>query len=311
MASREPKPAEGASRAFLLPGALWGVVGLLYVALFYSVFRHMAGQWYDDPNYSHGFLVPVVSAYLVWEMRDKLRGQPREPSFLGAALLVGGLALFLLGKLGAELLLQNVSTVVVLAGLVWLAVGTTYVRRVAFPLAFLLFYVPLPALILNQVAFPLQLFSARCAVGVLRLFDVPVLREGNIIHLAGTTLEVAEACSGIRSLQALVALSTVFAYLAQKTLYKRLALIVLSVPIAIAVNAFRVSGTGLLAQRYGVELAEGFYHSFAGWLVFVVALAVLVGANWVLQRLSRGREEQSSPQTPEPVGSPPERGAPP
>jgi exosortase A len=278
-----------------LPVALRVLIGLLYVGLFYGVFRRLVGQWYDDPNYSHGFLVPIVSAYLIWDRRERWVDLPVQPSALGGAVLGGGLLLLLVGTVGAELFLQNVSTVVVLVGLVWLLFGSAHLRELAFPLGFLLFYVPLPALVLNQVALPLQLFAARCAVATLNLFEVPVLREGNIIHLTGTTLEVAEACSGIRSLQALFALSTVFAYLSQQSWPKRTILVLMSVPIAITVNALRVSGTGLIAEHFGVEAAEGFYHSFAGWLVFVVAFAVLVGTNWALNRLPQRNIDRSPP----------------
>ncbi len=289
---------QGGAPTPMLPMALRLLVVVLYLGLFYGVFRRLVGQWYDDPNYSHGFLVPVVSAYLIWDRRDRWWDLPVRPNPLGAVVLGGGLILLLVGMVGAELFLQNVSTVVVLVGLVWLLFGSGQLRELSFPLGFLLFYVPLPALILNQIAFPLQLFAARCAVATLHLFEVPVLREGNIIHLTGTTLEVAEACSGIRSLQALVALSTVFAYISQKSWPNRAVLVLMSIPIAIAVNALRVSGTGLIAEHYGVELAEGFYHSFAGWLVFVVAFAILIGTNWVLNRLPRGKTRQPSADQP-------------
>jgi exosortase A len=264
------------------------VVLCLYAGLFFSVFEQMLGQWSNNPNYSHGFLVPVVSGYLVWERRHMLRALPVQPSRWGALALLAGLLLLVVGVLGAELFLQNASTVVVLGGLVWLLCGAQQLRAVAFPLAFLMFYVPLPAIVLNQVAFPLQLLAARSAAATLSLCDVPVLREGNIIALSGTTLEVAEACSGIRSLQALVALATVYAYFAHQSLYKRAILIALSLPTAVVSNALRVSGTGLIAHYYGVETAQGFYHTFAGWLVFVVAFALLVLASTLLARLPEG-----------------------
>jgi exosortase len=218
--------------------------------------------------------------------------------------LIGGLLLLVLGTLGAELFLQNLSTVIVLAALVWLLLGTAWLRNLAFPLGFLLFFVPLPAIVLNQVAFPLQLFAAKCSVATLHGFSAPALRQGNTIELAGTTLEVAEACSGIRSLQALVALSTLVAYLGQKVLYKRILLVILSVPIAVVANASRVSGTGLIAHYYGMEKAEGFYHGFAGWLVFAVALALLAACSWLLTRLPpHGSSRPRQPTAGEPPGA--------
>lgn len=261
------------------------LVVCLYAALYASTFSRLAGQWYSDPNYSHGFLIPIVSAYLIWDRRASLARLTVTPSARGTLALVPGLLLLVAGTLGAELFLQNVSTVVVLAGLVWLLLGGAFLRALAFPLAFLIFYVPLPAIVHNQVAFPLQLFAAKCAVMTLSGFGVPVLREGNIIELTSTTLEVAEACSGIRSLQSLVALSTIYAYVAQRTATKRLLLVLSAIPIAVVSNASRVSGTGLIADAYGVEMAEGFYHGFAGWLIFVVAMVLLLLTSCVITRL--------------------------
>jgi exosortase A len=306
MPSRRLQPAENGALTRRSSVILAVLVGLLYAGIYFPVFRRLVGRWYDDPNYSHGFLVPLVSAYLVWDQRDRLRNLPTQPSAWGAAALIGGLLLLVLGTLGAELFLQNVSTVIVLAALVWLLLGTAWLRNLAFPLGFLLFFVPLPAIVLNQIAFPLQLFASKCAVATLYVFGAPVLRQGNTIELAGTTLEVAEACSGIRSLQALVALSTLVAYLGQKALYKRVMLVILSIPIAVVANASRVSGTGLIAHYYGIEKAEGFYHGFAGWLVFVVALALLVASSWLLTRLPPHGSVRPEPPSP---GDPPDIGA--
>lgn len=284
MPTRLVKAARSASPRRSVSVTLAVLAGALYLGVYSLAFRQMMGQWSDDPNYSHGFLVPLVSGYLIWAQRDRLKHLPVQPSYWGTVAVVGGLLLLVLGTLGSVRFLQNVSTVIVLAALVWALLGPAFLRTLAFPLGFLLFFVPLPALVLNQIALPLQLFAAKCAVGTLSLAGVPVLRQGNIVELAGTSLEVAEACSGIRSLQALVALSTVFAYVAQRKLYKRVLLVLSSVPIAVLVNAGRVSGTGLIAHYYGVEKAEGFYHSFASWLIFVVAILSLGLLNWLLTR---------------------------
>ena len=158
----------------------------------------------------------------------------------------------------------------------------------AFPLAFLVFMVPLPAIVMNAVAFPLQLFAAQSATFCMQVGGIPVLREGNTIVLSNTTLEVVEACSGIRSLQALLALGAIYGYFSQKAVWKRWALLVLAIPIAIAANAFRVAGTGFLAHFIGPEAAHGFYHSFAGWIVFAVAFVLMLGAGTLLGKLPDG-----------------------
>jgi exosortase len=195
--------------------------------------------------------------------------------------------MLLVGSIGAELFTQRSSLIVVLAGLVLLILGRAWLWTLAFPLTFLLFMVPLPAIVVNAVAFPLQLFAAQFAELCLFNLGIPVLREGNIIALAGTTLEVAEACSGIRSLQALLALGTIFAYFSQRSMWKRWVLVLLSIPIAIAANAFRVAGTGVLAEYFGSKAAEGFYHTFSGLSVFVAAFMLLLLSGAIISRIGR------------------------
>ncbi len=264
------------------------VLGGLLGAIYYDVLYRLGLQWYADPDYSHGFLVPFLAGYFVWERRGKLMALPAVPSFWGIGLLGFGLLMLFIGTVGAELYTQRTSLIVVLAGLVLLMLGGEFLRVLAFPVAFLLFMVPLPAIVVNAVAFPLQMFAAKTATFCLHNFGIPVLREGNLILLPGTTLEVAEACSGIRSLQALLALGTVYAYFALSGMWRRWVLVLLSIPIAIAANAFRVTGTGVLAHYWGAEAAEGFYHTFSGLFIFVVALALLLGAGAVLSRIGKG-----------------------
>jgi len=268
--------------AVVVPAVVFaGLLGLIY----YDILFRMGFQWYNDPDYSHGFLVPFMSAYFVWERRERLLALPLAPNVWGVGVLGFGLIMLLIGSVGAELYTQRTSLIVVLAGLALLVLGREFLRVLVFPIVFLLFMVPLPAIVVNAVSFPLQLFAAKTAVFCLYNFGIPVLREGNVIVLAGTTLEVAEACSGIRSLQALLALGTVFAYFSQRVMWKRWVLVLLSIPIAIVTNAFRVTGTGVLANYWGIEAAEGFYHTFSGWLIFVLAFVMLLGSGAILARI--------------------------
>lgn len=262
-----------------------GTLLLLLAALYGGIALRMGLHWYHDPDYSHGFLVPLLAGYFVWERWDRLKATNFDPNAWGIPVLAFGLLMLVIGSIGAELYLQRSSIIVVLAGLVLLTMGRDILRVLLFPIAFLFFMIPLPAIVVNAVAFPLQLFAAKTAAFCLFNFGIPVLREGNVIVLAGTTLEVAEACSGIRSLQSLLALGTVYAYFSQTVMWKRWVLVILSVPIAIAANAFRVSGTGVLAHYWGPEAAEGFYHTFSGWLIFVFAFLMLLGAGTVLSRI--------------------------
>lgn len=268
----------------------WAIVQgiLLAVAFLYvyaSVFPPLIADWSDDPNYSHGFLVPLLSVYFVWERRQRLAAATRQPSWFGLFIMLMGLSLLVFGNIGAELFLMRFSMIVVLTGLVLYLLGWRYVHILAFPLAFLLFMIPLPAIILNTITFPLQLLAAKVSTQALQLVNLPVYREGNIIFLPHVTLEIVEACSGIRSLVSLVALAVVFAYLTQRHMVKRWMLVLSAVPIALVANAFRIWGTGILAHLYGTQVAEGFYHTFAGWLVFVVAFVLLLGEGFILSKV--------------------------
>ena len=275
------------------PGHTWleGIqLGLLTAAFLYlyaAVLPPLIVDWLDDPNYSHGFLVPGLSAYFVWERRQKLSGLKAQPHWGGLALLLCGIGMLLLGHLGAELFLMRSSMVVVLTALVWYLLGQQYVRALAFPLAFLLFMIPFPAILLNAITFPLQLLATQLSTSALQLVHLPVYREGNIIYLPHATLEVVEACSGIRSLVSLLALAVVFAYITQRRTSTRGILALSAIPIALVANAFRIWGTGVLAHLYGAQAAEGFYHTFAGWLVFVVASSLLLGEGALLSLLRR------------------------
>lgn len=282
---------EAAGRQKAIIVGLSALVGAL-VLLYWGVVPSMVQDWAQDENYSHGFLIPLISAYLLWERRQELAEASRDASgsWLGFALCLGSLAVFAVGRAGAEQFLQRVSLVTFLFGAALWVWGWGMVRATWFPLAFLLFMVPLPYLIYDSVAFPLKLFAARLATESLFYLGVPVFREGNIIHLASQTLEVADACSGIRSLLSLAALGVVYAYFTEAVTWKRLAIIASTVPIAIAANAFRVTGTGILTHYVSPKAAEGFFHTFSGWLVFVVAFVLLFAVGGLL-KLVPGRRE--------------------
>jgi exosortase len=268
-----------------------GLLGVLYAEILVG----MVFDWENDPNYSHGFIVPFISVYLIWERWSVLKSLPMQPNPWGALLLMMGLAILVIGSVGAELYTQRVSLIVVLSGLVLLILGKQLLVHLSLPLAFLIFMVPLPAIVVNTIAFPLQLLAAQTAAFCLFQLGIPVFREGNLISLAGTTLEVAEACSGLRSLLSLITLGTVFAYFSQQLNWKRWILVGLSIPIAIVANAFRVTGTGVMANQWGPEAAQGFYHTFEGWLVFVVAFVMLLGCGMFLSRIGGGNQKSDAP----------------
>ena len=256
--------------------------------LYADVIRALVRQWTADPDYSHGFFVVPLAAFFAWERREALGRVPLRPHVAGLAVLAISLAVFVAGRYGSELFLTRVSMIGVLAGLILYLAGWRHLRILAFPIAFLLFMVPLPAIIFNQLAFPLQLLASRLGEAAISASGVPVLREGNVLLLPGRALEVAEACSGIRSLLSLLMLAIVLGYFTERRTGPRLAIAIAAVPIAVIANAIRVAGTGLASYWISPAAAEGFFHSFSGWLIFVVALAGRLAVHRALE-LARGR----------------------
>ena len=258
---------------------LWQLVVLAALSawLYPATVRHLVGQWWHDPNFSHGFFVPLFSAFVLWQERNRLAQIVPRPSWAGMIPLLAGLSMLIVGRLGAEIFLDRSSMLVVLAGVVILFLGWNLFRAVLFPWAFLLLMIPIPAIVLNQITFPLQLLASRVAAAILPVLGVPVLREGNVMNLAAMPLEVAVACSGIRSLMSLVTLAIIYGYLLEKRLWVRWFLAVAAIPITVAANDVRIVGTGLLVQYWNPEAAEGYFHASWGLIIFVISLLMLYG----------------------------------
>lgn len=280
-------PPSFKSRPRLLAAIAAAVVAFL--VCYWQVLQKLIYDWGHDDNYSHGFLIVPIAAYFIWERRSRLAVTPIKPSLFGLVVLFGSLGLLVAGTLGAELFLTRVSIIGLIAGAVLFVAGWQHLRALAFPLAFLLLMIPLPAIIFNQIAFPLQLLASQFGETTLRLADIPVLREGNIIHLANTELEVAEACSGIRSLISLLTLGIVYGYFVDTRPAARVLIALATIPIAIVANGLRVAGTGIAAHHYGPEAAQGFFHTFSGWLVFVFAFVMLFVVVRAVQWIAPGR----------------------
>lgn len=255
--------------------------------LYWRVAMSLVDAWMVDGNYSHGFLIVPIAGYLAWERRDRLRAAPVRGSWLGLGVFAAGIVVLLTGLLGAELFLTRTSLVIVIAGVVLFLFGWARLRILFFPIAFLLLMIPIPAIIFNQIAFPLQLLASRVGEFVISAFNIPVLREGNVLVLANTSLEVAEACSGIRSLVSLITLGLVYGYFADSRMWARTTLVLATIPVAVVANGARVAGTGVAAHYYGAAAAEGFFHEFSGWVVFAVAFALILGVQKVLARIGR------------------------
>jgi exosortase len=308
------------------PKHVWRILAIASAIVFSyaTVLVKLGHNWWTDENYSHGLLIPFIIGYIVWSQRERFSRTAQRPVMgIGlTAVLVAILALWA-GTAGAELFTQRISLVLILAATVTYFWGFALLRLLLVPLFLLVLAIPIPAIVFNKIAFPLQLFASRCAVWAMIAFDIPVLRQGNVIELMPRgaietkKLEVVEACSGIRSLMTLVTLAVVFAYFTHPregngtdnenprndsnpqtpspatraiSLLKgygfwRSTIILLSaIPIAIFTNALRVSGTGVLAHYYGTKVADGFFHSFSGWVIYVVAFLMLFGVGWILDR---------------------------
>jgi exosortase len=263
--------------------------------LYSSVVPALVRQWAADDDYSHGFFVAPLALFFAWERRDALREASRRPHALGLVILAVSLLCYVAGQFGSELFLTRVSLIGVLAGLVLFIAGSEHFRILAFPLAFLLLMVPLPAIIFNRLAFPLQLFASRIGELVISASGVPVLREGNVLQLPGTMLEVAEACSGIRSLMSLLMLAIVLGYFTERRTGARVVIALAAIPIAVLANATRVAGTGLASYWISPAAADGFFHTFSGWLMFVVALAGLLAVHRTIElaRVRRARAAEA------------------
>jgi len=291
--AQEVDPSKAFANRLLDVGkiGIWGavLVGVLLSALYFRVLGRLVTEWWHDPDTSHGFLVPPFAAYLAWTNRDRIRAAKIQPSWAGLAIIAVGLAMLVLGEYGAELFVSRVSLVVVLAGLTLCFGGPHVLRELRFSLLVLLLAIPLPAIIYNQVTFPLQILASKTASDLLPLFGVPVLREGNVIVLPMMRLEVAEACSGIRSLVSLFTLAIFYGYFLEKSVLRRTILALSSIPIAIGANAVRILGTGLCVQYWDPDKAMGFFHEFSGWVVFVVSLSCLFAVHKAMSLFSPKR----------------------
>ena len=270
--------------------AVFSLVAACIGLLYFPVLRSLVDDWINMPDFSHGFLIPAVSLYLVWERRNDLARIVPSGNWSGLALVVLGAVMLLLGTLATEFFTMRFSLIIVFGGAILLLLGWDFLKVLMFPLAYLIFMIPIPSIFMQKITFPMQLFASKVAAGFMYMIGIPVLREGNIIVLANTTLEVAEACSGIRSLISLLALSVFYAYISQKQTWKRLVLVLSTFPIAIIANAARVSGTGVLAHFYGDGVAQGFFHGFSGWILFIVAFICLFAVGALLSRVKRSKE---------------------
>jgi exosortase len=264
---------------------------VLLAIAFFILYNHtiikLVKDWSTDQNFSHGFLVPFIAGYMIWNKKDTLSNVETNRNNGGLAFILMGMSLHLLGNIGAELFIMRSSMVFTIFGIILYSVGTRLTKMIIVPILYLFFMIPIPAIIWNKIAFPLQLFAAGISANVVNLIGISVLREGNILHLANTTLEVVDACSGLRSLTSLLALGGAFAYISNLKILSKWILFLLAVPIAVAVNVFRLTVTSVMAEKIGPETAQGFLHEVSGLFIFFLALILLFMAYILLLKIKK------------------------
>lgn len=256
--------------------------------LYFDVLYRLTKDWYNDENYSHGLIVPLIAGYALWQIRDELQAIRSSPmTWIGAGLMIGAVLMLWAGTVGAEMFITRISLLVALMSLILYFGGKDWLKPMAFPLLLLLLAIPIPTIIFNRIAFPLQLIASDYAARVINMIGIPAFREGNVIELAQMKLEVVEACSGIRSLMSLATLAVTYVYFAEPKWWRKIVLVASVIPIAIITNAARVTITGIMAHYRGEEAAQGFQHAFSGWLMFLVAMMLLLAVGQVLNLISR------------------------
>jgi len=277
-----------------LPWAGIAWFGLILVACYLPVLQRLIHQWNYDPDMGHGFFVPVIAAFIVWQRRNELAAIKPQPNLWGLLVIAWGAIQLLIATLGAELFTARMSFVITIIGVVWTLGGTLMLKKLAFPLFLLFFMLPIPSVIYSAATFKLQILASQLADNALTVLSIPVLREGNVLELPNQKLSVVEACSGIRSLLSLTFLSLVYGYFFERKTWIRVVLFISTIPIAIVANASRVTMTGIMTQ-VKADLAEGFFHQAEGWVIFMVALAILIVWHQVLLRGSKFAAARRNP----------------
>jgi exosortase len=268
----------------------WGALLALWGLLFWPILHELWDVWMSDSDNSHGVLVPVIAAFLIWQRRKDVLWAEARPSLWGLGLLAGSLLIYLVSLRAHIVLSARIAMVGSLAGLVWWHLGGRVFRQLLFPLAFLGFMVPVPDSISGRIAFPLQLFATSVSAQVIRAIGIPVVEEGTMLYFATTSLEVSEACSGIRSMLAYLMLGALFTHLAGNTMNRagKGILLLSTIPLALFVNIMRISATGVLASLFGGRMARGFLHEFSGLVIFAVGFALFWLESLVLRRWMPG-----------------------
>ena len=259
------------------------------IAAFSGGLLELVTRWSQQEEYSHGFLIPVISIWMLWSRREALVANLREPSWFGLPLILLAALMLVIGELSALFLLSQIGFIIALLGIVLTLGGPPLLRVTFIPIVFLVFASPLPYFVDSELSWRLQLISSDLGVFFIRLFGVPVYLTGNVIDLGNYKLQVAEACSGLRYLYPLLSLGFLAAYLFQAPIWQRALVFLSAIPVTIVMNSIRIGLVGLLVDRWGIEQAEGLLHFFEGWVIFTACAAILAGEIWLLARVGSGK----------------------
>jgi len=270
---------------FPVPALIYaGICSVLFVCMYFSAYKFMFWLW-EGENYNYCYLIPVIAGYLLWEKRRELLAAPTVPSWFGLVPLGIGVIIFWLGELGGEYYTLYISSWFVMVGMVWIYAGWNKLKLAAFPLCYLLVMFPFPNIINTNLTFRLKLLSSELGVAMIRIYGMSAYREGNVIDVGFTKLQVVDACSGLRYFLPLIVLAILLAYYFRDALWKRIALVLFAIPLSIFTNSLRIASVGILYQFWGPVVAEGFFHDFSGWFIFMASLAMLLAVMWLLKRM--------------------------
>ncbi|MFH2060881.1 MAG: exosortase/archaeosortase family protein [Pseudomonadota bacterium] len=260
-------------------------LGAGFIILYLPFLKTMISDWDTNANYSHGYLIPIISAWLIYSLKDEISTIRLQPSNWGIPIIIIACLQLIVAKIGMEYFLQRTSIIVLFFGISLFLYGKDITRKISIPIIYLIFMIPIPVIVWNKIAFPLQLFASYLTEHVIRLAGMPILREGNVLTLSTITLEVVDACSGIRSLTTMMALSVPFSFFLPPGKLNKVILFLSSIPIAVFANIVRLTATAFLSSLYGEKFAQGFLHEFSGMVTFVLGLAMLYGCKVVLTRI--------------------------
>ena len=257
------------------------VYAILLTGLFFTTYPVLLGGW-NREDYNYCYLIPFIALYLFWEKKEIILKHESSPTWYGLVPLTIGILCYLLGELGGEYYAIYLSSWIIFAGLCWLHLGWDKIKRLAFPILILLAMFPFPHFIHNNITLKLKLISSQIGVKLIQLYGLSAYREGNIIDLGFTQLQVVDACSGLRYLFPLIILAVLLTYFIQSAAWKKITVVVSAIPLTIVINAFRIAMTGVLFEGWGAEVAQGFFHGFSGWIIFMAGLGALLLETWVL-----------------------------